>query len=349
MRVFIFGAGASKGSQHRVIHDSFVPPLSNELFDPKYSQFAHMVGLMDPDMNRCRDSISKFSSFEEWLTDEWEKVKDLKEVRTRDAKKGFLAQIAFYIWITLVNVSKWTYENERQSREDNGYQVLMSKLLVKDEPFGLISFNYDLILDYAYKDVFRLAFHSIDDYLNNNYVKPHGSVNWLLAKRSDDLSIDLEQEHNMDTRVRLDTAIKLMFRDSPIPIIGLHVKDPDHRDIYTLDDLLRSFKSQYFYPLIFLPLTSKDYTSVHGFEEKILAKGNQLVSEANEIYLIGYKANDDIIKSMLKNAPDGTILNVVGNKSASDIMKKVLAWGTNIKEGKVFDAGFYRFVSDTSL
>lgn len=350
MKIFIFGAGASRDAQHRVVHDNAIPPLTNELFDQRYSEFARIVGLLDPAMSTYRNQAAGFGYFEDWLTHEWEKIQTLKTLSSRDAQKGFLAQILFYIWLILINASKWTYENQHQNREDNAYVTLMYKILNLDEEFGLINFNYDLLLDYAYKDVFRLTFHRVEDYLNNNYVKPHGSVNWLLSKRDDDLVIDLDHEHNMDTRVRLDTAIKLMYRDVPIPMNGLLVKEPNHRDLYTIDDLLRSFSRQYFYPLIFLPLTSKVYSSIAGFEDAIIKKGNQLMSKATEIYLIGYRANDSVIKEMLQNIQSAqVVLNVVGMKSsAEEIMQRVLGMHKNLRRGKVFDKGFYNYAYDPS-
>lgn len=349
MRIFIFGAGASKGAQQGVVHDIAKAPLTNELFDIRYQNFADMVGLSEATMNNYRQQISGFPFFEDWLTKEWNDIKLKKETRTRDAQKGFLAQIAFYIWLLLINVSKWTYENQYKNRENNSYLVLMNKLLTKDEPFGLINFNYDLLLDFAYKDSHKLIFNNLDDYLNNNYVKPHGSVNWLLSKRTDDRDIDLNHEHNMDTRIRLDTAINLMFKDSPIPIEGVIVRDPNHRDLYTVDDILRSFGRQYFYPLMFLPLTSKEYSSISGFENKIMKKGRELLSESSEIYLIGYRANDEIIKNILALTPEGTKLNVVGNTSANSIMDNVLGWERKLVRGTVYQQGFHRFVYDITF
>lgn len=349
MKVFVFGAGASKDAQHGTVHNDSIPPLTNELFDPRYSDMAKAVGLTDPVMNSLRNKIAEYAYLEDWLTEEWSKIKSLKEMRTINAQKGFLAQVLFYIWLVLIHVSKWNYENQFQSRETNAYQELMGKLFKNDEPFGLINFNYDLLLDYAYKDQFRLAFNSIDDYLNNNYVKPHGSVNWLLSKRKDDISIDLEKEFHLDTRSRLDTAISQMFKNSPIPVEGLLVKEPNHRDIYTIDDLLRSFSSQYFYPLIFLPLTLKAYSSISGFEDRIISKGKELIESANEVFLIGYRANDSLIDEMLKNIEPGTKIHVIGRKTAGTIMERVLKLNKNLEKRAVSENGFHYFAYNTDF
>ena len=162
MKLFIFGAGASRDAQHGMVHDIAIPPLTNELFDPRYSEMAKSVGLSDPRMNTLRNEIAKYAYFEEWLTNEWDKTKTFKEQRTINAQRGLLGRVLFYIWLVLIKVSEWNYENKFQSRETNAYQELMNKLFKKDESFGLINFNYDLLLDYAYKDQFGLAFNSID-------------------------------------------------------------------------------------------------------------------------------------------------------------------------------------------
>lgn len=344
MKIFIFGAGASKGSYIRNIPDEFSPPLVDELFDDRYQKYADQMYLYLPDLEVYKEKIKGVQSLEKWLTSEWERIKELKQENSKVALKGQLAQIAFFIWLTLLKVSEFTYQNGAEGRAKNAYRFLMQKLLANDAPFGLISFNYDLLLDFAYKDVFKINLSSLGSYLNNNYVKPHGSVNWFLPKRTQDPLIDLTKEYNMDTRVRLHTAINRMYVDIPIPIDGIQIKDPDHRDLYIIDDLLRTFDSQYFYPLIFLPLTVKAYSFISGFEEKILLKAKELLSNAEEIYLIGYRANDDIIRELLKKTPAETQLYVVGLQSAEQIMKEVLSWATHLKRGKVYEEGFLRFV-----
>jgi hypothetical protein len=350
MKIFIFGAGASFDSQkgHNV-HDKAIPPLTSDLFDPRYSDFAKMVGISDPDMNRYRNAIAQYDTLETWLTEEWGKTKSFQQSSSKQAQLGVLGQITFYIWLVLCNVSRWAYENQFQCRETNAYEELLNKIKAKDIAFGLINFNYDLLLDYAVKDVFKFTFHGIDDYLNHNYVKPHGSINWLLNPRSSDEKIDLTHEHSMDTRVRLDTASSLIYKDEEIPMSGLLVKEPDHRDLYTIDDLLRSFDRQYFYPLLFLPLSTKSYSSISGFEDKIIAKGKSLIESATEIFLIGYRANDSIIQEMLKNVTHETKVHVVGLDSADDILERVLGYNSNLIRGNTYKNGFHHFAYNIKI
>lgn len=350
MKVFIFGAGASADAHKgHVVHDKAIPPLTKDLFDPRYSDFAKMVGISDPNMNRYRNSMSKYASLEEWLTEEWNKLQTLKLPSAKQAQIGFLGEITFYIWLVLSNVSVWSKNNKFKSRETNSYEELLNRINQSQKPFTLINFNYDLILDYAVKDVFKVTFQGLDDYLNNNYIKPHGSINWLLGKRVNDKQIDIDHEYHMDTKVRLDMAINQMYAKNPLSLDGILVKEPDHRDLETIDDLLRSFKKQYFYPLIFLPLTSKNYSSIAGFEDKVISKAKTNIESAEEIFLIGYRANDSIIKDLLKVIKRKTFLHVVGISSADEIMERVLGYNLNLVRGKTFHEGFHDFAYSTDL
>ncbi|MDZ7587440.1 MAG: hypothetical protein U0946_06820, partial [Patescibacteria group bacterium] len=171
MNVFIFGAGASADAHTgHVVHDKAIPPLTQDLFDPRYSDFAKMVGISEPNMNRYRNALKEHPSLENWLTDEWDKLKKFKLSSSKQAQIGFLGEVTFYIWQVLSNISKWTRDNKFQSRETNSYEELLNKINKSEVEFGLINFNYDLILDYAFKDVFKVTLQGLDDYLNNNYV-----------------------------------------------------------------------------------------------------------------------------------------------------------------------------------
>src|SRR5207302_1495225 len=80
------------------------------------------------------------------------------------------------------------------------------------------------------------------------------------------------------------------------------------------------FGSRFFYPLVFIPLTSKLYDSVAEFNNKIITKGNEIMSRASEVFLIGYSASDRIIRDILRKAPPGTKLHIVGTARAEMVM-----------------------------
>jgi hypothetical protein len=55
MKVFIFGAGASQGSQLTTPHDEFKAPLTNELFNKYYEKHAEEVSLYQANLDIYRN------------------------------------------------------------------------------------------------------------------------------------------------------------------------------------------------------------------------------------------------------------------------------------------------------
>ena len=250
---------------------------------------------------------------------------------------------------SIVGCFKYTYENKNQSRESNSYEELLRKLNDFQIEHSLITFNYDLLLDYALKDVRNITFTSSSDYINNNYYKLHGSVNWFLEKRPTDLEINLLQENRMSSKVRLDMAAQRIFMNDPIHWVE-QVKDPDDINLYSLKDLFRGFGNQYFYPLLFMPITTKAYDLIKGFGDRIISKAKNTIISADEIFMVGYAANDSLIKDLISKVHKDTVLHVVGKgESPIKIMDKVLKWNEALKKGDVYNDGFKDFAYNANL
>ncbi len=108
--------------------------------------------------------------------------------------------------------------------------------------------------------------------------------------------------------------------------------------------MINVFSNQYFYPLIFMPLSSKLYPFVDGFSETIIQRSKELIKKATEIYLIGYNAKDDIIKDILLEAPAPTPLHIVKNGSAEQTMEEVLHLAPSLLvRGNASNFGFRDF------
>ncbi len=339
MKIFIFGAGASRGSQGRVDNPSFVSPLTDELFDEEYRGYAtygQYEILSKSELSKCANESKKMGSVEQWLTQRWNNISNFSQPRNQKVEKIFFGRVTFYIWQLLQAVSSQTYNSS------NAYALLMEKLRISDQPFGLISFNYDTLLDRAVIDVFDETLTSFDDYNNFPFVKPHGSVNWILGKRASDPNT--APEASLDIPLRIDFAVRHMLTGSALPLGTLWVFGAKQA---TLDDLTRMvnvYGNQYFYPLIFMPLSSKLYPFVDGFSETIIQKGKELIQQATEIYLIGYSAKDDIIKDFLLEARSPTPLHIVKNGSAEQTMEEVLHLAPHLLiKGKTYNFGFRDF------
>jgi hypothetical protein len=71
MRVYVFGAGATQGSQRPGTGPpKRVAPLMNRLFAPEYVDYAYEVTLTPGDLEVLRTSIGS-TPVEEWLTAQW--------------------------------------------------------------------------------------------------------------------------------------------------------------------------------------------------------------------------------------------------------------------------------------
>lgn len=226
----------------------------------------------------------------------------------------------------------------------NLYRRLLIKLKAKDEPFGIISFNYDTLLDRALNEVFGFSPCSLQDYINFSYIKPHGSVNWFIRRKQGDQEIS-RVEGFMDIYVRINVAASQMYgqnRSVSEPAIW----DPRH---HQLDDktviATPGLGGMYSYPLVLLPLTTKLYDSFEGFKQSLLEPAQSLVTQAKEIYIIGYRAVDEVIREILEPVKLDTPFEVVSLEDAQKIADSILSWKRELKLRNIHDRGFLDFLS----
>ena len=127
----------------------------------------------------------------------------------------------------------------------------------------------------------------------------------------------------------------------------LEILDPKHSALSDLPHVMEYFTNAgYFYPLLFMPLTGKDYSVVSDFKDVMVAKAQEMMSTASEVYLIGYRANDDLIHDLLDKAPNKAKLHVVGLSSADEISGRVLGRHKQLEKGIIKSKGFSNFVSE---
>ncbi len=341
MKIFVFGAGASMDAQHidNRLSDRFKAPLMRELFLDRYYPYAQEVGLPSNKFIELRTLAG--DNVESYLTNRWEEIQRHRSHRYQDAENSLFGKLVFYLWKLLLEVSTTYNADER-----NTYRLFMNKIF-KDEDYGFINFNYDTFLDKAIKDTYGKHFSSLEDYFSFDYIKPHGSVNWLMGHRVNEDSITFPGNFSMETRYSM--ASSRMFTGEPIPYENIKVLDPKDPNIdnpWLMPIINSYFGGRFFYPLVFIPLTSKLYDSVADFNDKIMTKGNEIMSRASEVYLIGYSASDQIIREMLRHAPPGTKLHVVGKESSEKIMQELAKeFNGYFQRGDIYRDGFTKFVA----
>ena len=181
----------------------------------------------------------------------------------------------------------------------------------------------------------------MSSYLEANFIKPHGSVNWVIEKRENDPIVPT----NSDMKTRIDLAMDNFFMNGAIPIKTLRVLRPSLEQIRYTDiaNVWDNLRMDYFYPLVFLPLAQKKLDHFINFYEQVIEKGKEMVKQADEIYIIGYRAKDDIIKDLLSHIPKKPVLHVVSFNEAETISDNIRSWAPNFQKGKIINGGFSEF------
>lgn len=339
MKVFVFGAGASFGSQD-FNTDDFHPPLTDNLFKTPYmTDYANLLGINEAELKQIQDNLnSSGKSFEEYFTDHWVSIDQLKNPLTKKARKRYFAKITFYLWMMLVKAS------QKYQWEINAYRTLLNKLYDKDEEFRFINFNYDTLLDRAIIDVFKESFNSLTDYVEFGYIKPHGSVNWILGKRRDDPG--MPSSSYVNARQSIEFAVSNMLRENlPVENLQIYSATSDRLAVSQHnDDLIRTHK--YFYPFMFMPLTAKLYEYADEYLQRMLAEGSRFISDADEAVLVGYQAKDELIKKLLSNSAGNLKISVVSNSARQDIVDELIKLSPLFKAGDVFEGGFKKYAED---
>jgi len=286
---------------------------------------------------------------EDWLTDQWQAIEALQTSQAKQAARTRLARWAFYVWRMFLEISAtWTPENL--------YQEFVEQVVAQDVQFGFISFNYDTFLDWAVKDVLGDDLMDLGSYKEANPVKPHGSINWIVPNRgtADEPRTDQWREvpDRLDYRARIMLAVGRMFNGPPIsdsyPVL---VIPPGHRaldaNLYA-PGVFRWVDDHYFYPLVMLPLTTKQYDFMPSLPDNMIKEAQDLLKQAKDVYVIGYRARDQIFSKMVESVPEGTRLHVVGLEAgletAQGTADRILKQCPQMRPGKVYTKGFQGFV-----
>jgi hypothetical protein len=342
MKVYIFGAGASLGSQDSqgITNKMLISPLVDDLFNPRYETYASDVFLSPTRIRSMAQSVGD-QSLEEWLSAEWTKLGEPHGKEALAYGRKLFGDLTLYIWWMMSNISG-TYS------EKNGYYEFLEKLRVIDdkEEQVFVNFNYDLLLDKALVKAYGYNLSgSITNYTTLNYLKPHGSVNWFLKRRSSDEKIERYDRIGDQLEVTLTRVASNMFKGDPIEknMIVLNPLNTNLNSAHSTFDYTFDTGS-YGFPLVMLPLASKMYDLVNDFMQVMNAEFARVFSQATEVYVIGYRANDDLFAKMTKHIRKGTVLNVVSRGTGKNIQENILNIQSKFVKGKVYNEGFSDFI-----
>lgn len=314
-RMFVFGAGASAFCQFGKNSANFRsselrPPIGFELFDETYeSIISNYPGV--------KDTIPFFemhgNDIEVCLELEWFEL--IKSYNPQIASRHI--NIQYYLQDLFCQISKNVVDKYWRTNLYSLFATKLQKYLSPnaDERIAIISFNYDTILDAFLERIFGFKFNTNQDYIDYNnrpviLFKPHGSCNWgwpfkeetlldykgepihqYLYNKQFDMSTIFYQllgsfsdmvykrAWGIEMQNNIDGLGKLTYNKNKIKVISEN-------------------KEEKCYPALLLPYRDKDEFLMHYDHQHTMRWFSQ---EVEELYLIGWKGNEDVFNRMLKS------------------------------------------------
>ena len=314
-KMFVFGAAASSfcvfGDRANALKNSLLSsPLGFEIFDDKYEVYCRQfpgVRLTNPYFEE------KGKDIEACLEEEWKEYRNIynPQLAVRHIN------IQFYLQKLFSAISQDIVENHSRN---NLYSLFANKLQKyttrkPHERIAMVSFNYDTILDHFIENHFGINFESMTDYVdwNKNKVvllKPHGSVNWGWPFRQDRI--------NGNTQNTIATAL-YNNKIEPWKIYYHFLGDtkdmaasntwgyethfhPERKGRLTINKNLieksMDNSDKVYFPALLMPYRDKD-EFVMPFDHYETMEHS--FSQVEELYLIGWKGNEDLFNRTLRD------------------------------------------------
>jgi hypothetical protein len=352
-RMFVFGAGASKhclfGKDKNQDYNTMKrPPLGNEIFDRTFDDtIQHFEGarLSAPFFEARGNDI------EGSLEDEWQNLRNAynPNITARHISLQFYLQTLFKC--ISADVVRGYYRNNLYSLFAN---KLQNYLAGKDERVALVSFNYETILDEFVAKIFNAPFRTMADYIDYNtrqviLFKPHGSSNWGWPAKNYQRAPHSNQSFHQTLYEQRLEPWEIYYQllgdfDSMVYNHAWGYERTNHKHNlarYTVNknkiEVMDHSKGYDYFPSLLMPYRDKDEFVMHYDHHTAL---RWFVSEIEELYLIGWKGNEELFNRMIKEQAASVRVIFVGSSpfcsltltsqpksGASEILIVCCSWG----------------------
>lgn len=339
--VVVLGAGSSFDcvETDRIsatnFRSEYRPPLVNGLFsdNPVYVAILSHYGRLATIAEDIRIQLRYRTSIENLL-------KELKgRALSNPTFEKAYRQIPLYLQELLGEVSAHYNVDGNSSK----FHTLLKK--IEASPFGKVLFlttNYDLFLEHAFSDFFRMKFDDIPSYVNigdkYSIVKLHGSVNWgqQITNAKDFPGGNVTEYIDL-----IPGQLKLL---KSIQILDGHGENS------------RVISSRLMYPSLSIPIgEEKEFVCA---EEHVEVARN-LVKNGTHFLFCGFSAFDPDVLTLLRESPKEKKVKIVSKSkdSAIEVLSRIDAsdrgkWLSNNKNEVgliVSKHKFSHFVNDSEL
>jgi len=333
-KMFVFGAAASSfcvfGDSSKAFRDCHLnPPTGFEIFDTKYESFISQYPAAKLSIPLFE---SKDKNIEECIQEEWNTFKSYysPQVAIRHIN------LQFYLQSLFTAISKEVVEKHYRN---NLYSLFLNKFqgylaANPKERISLISFNYDTILDGFMSQIYRYPLNNMDDYINWNernilLFKPHGSCNWGWKLKKEKLN-----GHNQSTIANAlyekgiePWEIYFQLTGTLSEVIANNAwgheyfNDKHLRGRFTINkNLIEQIPyntTDTYFPSLLMPYRDKDEMIMPYDHYNAM---RTVTEQAEELYLIGWKGNEDLFNNHLKKHARNLKKIVIVNPQA-DVVK----------------------------
>lgn len=314
-KMFVFGAAASAfctfgDAKEKFRKSALSPPTGFEIFDEKYEDFVSQFPAAKLSIPLFE---SKNKNIEECMEDEWQKFKSYYSPKVAIRH----INIQFYLQALFKEISK---EVVAKYYRHNLYSLFLNKFQAyldanPNEKLSLVSFNYDTILDDFISAAYGYSFKNINDYIdwderNVLLFKPHGSCNWGWKLKKDQINGNTQ---NTIAAALYDANIEpwqvyFQFIGSLDEVVAQNTwgheyhNDKHSRGRFTINKnlikVIPENTEDVFFPSLLIPYRDKDemlmpYDHFNAMQHS--------VSEMEELYVIGWKGNEDLFNKQLKD------------------------------------------------